>query len=503
MPFERAAGVLLHPTSLPGPYGIGDLGPTAHQWVDWLASAEVKWWQILPLGPTGYGNSPYSALSAFALNPLLISPEVLAEWGLLTAAEIAPAVAFAADEVEFGPVAEHKAALLARAWERFRAGDQPALTQAADEFLARPEIGGWAYDYALYLALKEAHDGAEWFNFEPGAAQREPAALAEWREKLAPRIDFHLFCQWAVYRQWMGLRAHAHELEVRIIGDLPIFVSYDSADVWCNRHLFQLNPDGSRRQVAGVPPDYFAEEGQLWGNPLYDWPANAADGYGWWTARVARSLETVDALRFDHFRGFESYWSVPATAKTALEGAWEQGPGAHLFDHLRGVLGELPIIAEDLGVITTPVKQLRDHFAFPGMRVLQFAFHEGANFYLPHLYPTNTVVYTGTHDNDTTIGWWATATEVERTRALAYLDGEPDDIAAALVRLALGSAADLAVFPLQDLLSLGPEARMNVPGVATGNWGWRVAELPAAEVAAALLKLILLFDRGHELPELM
>ena len=503
MAFERASGVLLHPTSLPGRWGIGDLGPAADRWLDWLAAAEQKLWQVLPLGPTGYGDSPYSCHSAFAGNPLLISPERLVEQGLLTQAEIDAAPDFPVGRVDYGWVIGYKRELLQRAYQRYASGAAPKLAAAAEELFSRPEIGGWAYDYALFAALKEHHDGAVWNTWDPGAAFRDPEALAGWRVKLADAVGFHLFCQFIFRSQWTELKQRANGLGISIVGDIPIFVAYDSADVWCNRHLFQLEPDGTPLAVAGVPPDYFAATGQLWGNPLYDWPANQWDNFGWWFARFRNTLSLVDAVRLDHFRGFESYWRVPAGETTAIGGEWVKTPGDEFFVRLWQELGDLSIIAEDLGIITPEVKALRDRFGFPGMRVLQFAFHKGANFYLPHLYPTNTVVYTGTHDNDTTRGWWKSATKDEKTKAKAYLGSEPKDISWSMIRLALGSAADVAIFPLQDALGLGSEARMNTPGVAAANWSWRMSEDAPKELAARLADLVLLFDRGKELPELM
>jgi 4-alpha-glucanotransferase len=496
MPFERASGVLLHPTSLPGPYGIGDLGPAAYRFADWLAAAGQKLWQVLPLGPTGYGDSPYACHSAFAGNTLLISPELLAADGLLTAAELAAAPPFPRDKVDFGWVIPWKQDLLLKAFRRYQDGAAPHLCEALGPFLAQPEVAAWLPDFALFMALKAHHGGRVWPTWEPGAAHRDPAALEAWRERLADGVEFHLFTQYLFRRQWADLKAHCAGLGVKLMGDIPIFVAYDSADVWGHRELFQLDPDGSPQAVAGVPPDYFAADGQLWGNPLYDWAQAQATEFAWWIARFQATFELVDSVRLDHFRGFESYWRVPAGELTAKNGKWVKAPGRALFQRLAQVFGELPIVAEDLGIITDEVDALRVEFGFPGMRILQFAFHPGANFYLPHLYPANTVVYTGTHDNDTAEGWWASCSERERVKMRAYLGGQPEAMSWAMIRLALGSVADTAVFPLQDALALGAAARMNTPGVAQANWDWRAPEeVDWAGLAARLREMVVAYDR--------
>lgn len=468
----RASGLLLHPTSLPGRFGIGDLGPEALRWVDFLAAAGQKLWQVLPLGPTGYGDSPYQSFSAFAGNPYLVSPERLFEDGLLEAADLLGVPAFPADRVDYGPVIEWKLAILAKAHARFSAGADPGLRPDYEAFCQAQ--AGWLDDFALFMALKEAHGGATWTSWEEGLIAREPAALAAARERLAVAVDSQRFCQFLFFRQWSAVRAHAGTAGVRIIGDLPIFVAHDSADVWAHPELFQLDLKGAPAVMAGVPPDYFAKTGQLWGNPLYRWDVMERDGYAWWVERLRATFEVVDIARLDHFRGFEAYWEVPGGEVTAETGRWVKGPGAAFFESVHTALGTLPIIAEDLGLMTAEVFALRDRFALPGMKVLQFAFSEdAAHPFLPHNYPTNCVVYTGTHDNDTTRGWYESAPEPQRRFAHAYLGREGGDFTWELIRAGMASVADTFVAPLQDVLDLGPEARMNLPGSLGGNWGWR------------------------------
>jgi 4-alpha-glucanotransferase len=473
-PPARAAGILLHPTSLPGRFGIGDLGQAAYQWVDALARARQKWWQILPLGPTGYGDSPYQCFSAFAGNPFLISPERLVQDGLLKDNDLA-GPNFPANRVDYGPVIEFKNRLSARAWDNFQAGAAPALRPAFEEFCGRE--ARWLDDFALFMALKDAHAGKTWQEWQPEVVLRQPAALDEARRKLARAVGLHKFRQFLFSRQWRAVKQYANDKGIRLIGDVPIFVSGDSADVWANPGLFELDERRRPRVVAGVPPDYFSQTGQLWGNPLYDWQALKRSGYRWWIDRLHGTLEQVDLIRLDHFRGFEAYWEVPAGRPTAEVGRWVPGPGADLFEALRAALGGLPLIAEDLGVITPGVDALRERFHLPGMRILQFAFGGATeNRFLPHNYEHHTVVYTGTHDNDTTRGWYAAIAEHERDHVRRYLARDGRDIAWDLIRLAWMSVADLAMAPLQDVLDLGTEARMNLPGRPAGNWGWRLQE---------------------------
>jgi 4-alpha-glucanotransferase len=468
----RASGLLLHPTSLPGRFGIGDLGPEASRWVDFLAAAGQKLWQVLPLGPTGYGDSPYQSFSAFAGNPYLVSPERLLEDGLLESADLAGVPAFPADRVDYGPVIEWKLEILAKAHARFAAGAGPGLRADYDGFCQAQ--AGWLEDFALFMALKESHGGATWTLWEKGLIAREPAALAAARERLAVAVDSQRFRQFLFFRQWSAVRACARAAGVRIIGDLPIFVAHDSADVWAHPEIFQLDAKGAPAVMAGVPPDYFAKTGQLWGNPLYRWDVLARDGYAWWVERLRATFEVVDIARLDHFRGFEAYWEVPGGQATAEKGRWVKGPGAAFFESVRAALGALPIIAEDLGFVTPEVLALRDRLALPGMKILQFAFDKGAlHPFLPHNFPTNCVVYTGTHDNDTTRGWYASAPEPQRHFARSYLGCEGGDFTWELIRAGMASVADTFIAPLQDVLDLGPEARMNLPGRLGGNWGWR------------------------------
>ncbi len=473
----RASGMLLHVTSLPSPYGIGDVGPAALAWIDRLHDAGQSWWQALPLGPTGYGNSPYQSLSSFAGNGLLISPDGLIEDGLLQASDLAGR-SFPASAVEYEAVIPFKYQLLERAWANFAAGARPDLGPAYEQF--RHEQAHWLDDYALFRALKARHKDACYLEWPADLVRRVPAVLAQARRDLASQMDWVCFAQFLLFRQTDRLKAHAHAKGVRLIGDLPFFVSADSSDVWANPELFLLDQHHRPRVVAGVPPDYFSAQGQLWGNPVYDWEALRGTGYRWCIDRVRALLAHVDAIRLDHFRGFAAAWHVPAGAPTAETGQWVPGPGVALFGALQKQLGALPFIAEDLGLITPDVSALRDQFRIPGTRVLQFAFDGQAdNPHLPPNYVANTAVYTGTHDNPTTRGWYEDLPDSQRQNLwndLKRSRGESGEAAAALMRLAWSSVAALAMAPLQDLLNLGKEARMNVPGRAAGNWGWRCSE---------------------------
>ena len=468
----RGSGVLLHPTSLPGVYGIGDLGAAANAWVEALARARQQWWQVLPLGPTGYGDSPYQCFSAFAGNPYLVSPDLLLQDGLISQADVASAV-FPADYVDYGPVIQFKTRLLGQAWSNFKAGKALALRREFEKFCQ--EESSWLDDYALFMALKDGHGGASWLSWEPDLVKREPAQLARAAKQLEDAASQHKFRQFLFFRQWRALKAFANAKGVKLIGDIPIFVSSDSADVWSHPEAFWLDERRQPTVVAGVPPDYFSATGQLWGNPLYNWEALRRTKYAWWTARMRATLKQVDVVRVDHFRGFEAYWEVKAGQPTAQVGEWVKGPGADLFEKMGLELGAgLPIIAEDLGIITPEVDALRERLGFPGMRILQFAFSDDPfDRYLPHMYESNTVVYTGTHDNDTTLGWYDTAPETVRDQVRRYVARGGHDIGWDLIRLAWSSVANLAVAPLQDVLSLGSEARMNTPGRAAGNWSWR------------------------------
>jgi 4-alpha-glucanotransferase len=480
MRLPRAAGVLLHPTSLPGRHGIGDLGAEAHAFVDFLAATGQRWWQILPLGPTGYGNSPYQSTSSFAGNHLLINIDDLARRGWLTPEAVLREARSPSDHVDFDAASVLKAGSLRLAYEGFKAQDDDPKFE---EFITANS--GWLDDFVFYQALKDMHAGDPWYQWEPELVERKPAAMAAWRARLAEGIRYHEFVQYAFEIQWQELRAACQVQGLMLIGDLPIFVAHDSADVWANPELFYLDKAGQPLIVAGVPPDYFSETGQLWGNPLYRWDAHAADDYAWWAARLRFLLGRVDIVRIDHFRGFEAYWEIPAGSTTAASGRWVEGPASKFFDAMRRRLGNLPLIAEDLGVITPGVEALRDEFSLPGMRVLQFGFgtDSGLEKHLPHRFLPHCVVYTGTHDNDTTKGWF-TSTDVattqsweeiqaERAYARRYIDTNGDEIHWDLIRLAFSSVADTAVIPLQDILGLDSRARMNLPGKAEGNWLWR------------------------------
>jgi len=493
---DRAAGVLLHPSSLPGPYGIGDLGPAAFAWVDALEAAGQGWWQVLPLGPTGYGDSPYQCFSAFAGNPNLLSPDELVEDGLLDAAEKS-SFQLPPGPVDYSGVQQKKTALIGRAWAKFRSVPGSGLSGDWDRF--RAENADWLEDFALFMALKSALGGGSWFDWPAPLRLRDPAALAAARKEYGRLADEHAFGQFLFFRQWEWLKGYARARGVRVIGDMPIFLAGDSADVWTNPDLFRLTADRRPLAVAGVPPDYFSATGQLWGNPVYDWAAHERTGFAWWAARVRAALRQVDLIRLDHFRGFEAYWEVPAGSATAETGKWVKGPGGRLLRALRDQLGGLPLIAEDLGVITPEVDALRLEFGLPGMRVLQFAFGGAVEArFLPHHFENPTVVYTGTHDNDTTRGWFDHLTPAERRFTCRYLDTEGSDIAWDMIRAAWASVAVLAVAPAQDLLGLGSEARMNFPGRAAGNWRWR---LPAGgigrPVVDRLADLTALFQRSR------
>jgi 4-alpha-glucanotransferase len=474
---------LLHPTSLPGPFGIGDLGPEAYRFAEWLAEAGMRVWQVLPLGPVGYGESPYQLFSAFAGNPLLISLEKLVERGWLAREDLQSPLAFCGARVEFERVAPWKFGLLRRAFERFSPNE---------EFETFVSGQRWLNDFARFMALKEANGGVAWTEWKPGIAP-DPRA-----------IEFHRFLQFEFFRQWHALKASSNARGIRIMGDLPIYVAEDSADVWTRPELFRFDV------VAGVPPDYFSATGQLWGNPIYRWDRMESGGYEWWIDRVKAALAMFDLVRIDHFRGFEAYWEVPAGEKTAAHGQWVKGPGAGLFRVLEAELGQLPVVAENLGVITPEVEAIRDEFGFPGMAVLQFAFGKDpqADSFKPHNYTRNLVAYTGTHDNDTALGWWrseggdSTRTpedvRLEKARARSYLALDSAGVNWSMIRGLMASVADTVLFPMQDILGLGSEARMNTPAVPGGNWRWRMAAAPDAlspDAAARLREMSELFQR--------
>jgi 4-alpha-glucanotransferase len=476
----RVSGILLHPTSFPGRWGIGDLGDEAYHLVDWLVAAGQRLWQTLAIGPTGYGDSPYASFSAFAGNPLLINPDRLVEDGDLLRQDIADPPPFPNDRVDFGRVIQYKTGLLRRAARRFLDQATPERRAQFDQFCH--DNRRWLDDLALFMAVKAEHELVAWTAWEDGIALRRPEALARWSEKLADETMIHKYAQFQFFCQWQALRRYANERGVKIVGDIPIFVAHDSADVWAHPGLFYLDERGEPTVVAGVPPDYFSATGQRWGNPLYRWDLMEEQGYSWWVDRVRQAFSLVDILRIDHFRGFEAYWEIPASEPTAVKGRWVKGPFDKLFHALQNALGDasaplsasLPIIAEDLGVVTPEVVALRQKFGFPGMRVLQFAFDSDAtNPYLPFNFEPNAVVYTGTHDNDTTRGWFSAQSEELRHKVRLYLGTDGHNIGWDLIRLALSSVADIAIVPLQDMLGLGGEGRMNRPGTPSGNWQWR------------------------------
>lgn len=505
MHFPRASGILLHPTSLPSRFGIGDLGPEAYRFVDFLADAGQRIWQVLPLGPTGYGDSPYQLFSAFAGNPLLISLDRLAEEGLISNDELARMPAFPADHVDYGSVIRSKMLLLRNAYERF---EDEGRRRDFEAF--RNENAAWLDDYALFMALKLAHGGeAVWSRWQPEIVRREPEALERWKRELAEEIEALAFAQFLFFRQWQELHDYARKRDIQIMGDLPIYVAHDSADVWAHPDLFQLDAKGDPAVMSGVPPDYFSATGQLWGNPIYRWDNMAESGFRWWIDRVRAALDLVDIVRVDHFRGLEAYWEVPAGETTARKGRWVKGPGPALFEALEAALGELPIVAENLGVITPEVEAIRTQFGFPGMAILQFAFGKDpqAPDFKPHNYPRDRVAYTGTHDNDTTVGWWtsegasdSTRTEEdirkEREFTRKYLATDGREINCVFIRTLMASVANTVLFPLQDVLGLGSEARMNTPAVPSGNWRWRYrAEMLTDEIAERLKELVTTYDR--------
>jgi 4-alpha-glucanotransferase len=470
MPQLRRSGILLHPTSLPGSDGIGSLGDEALSFIDFLGSAGQTLWQILPLGPPGCGNSPYSCFSAFAGNPLLVDLKQIVAEGDLESDELEHFPD--ADRIDFPAVKDYKIHLLRNGAERFFRSGELARKQ---EFWRFCDSTFWLHDYALYASLKDHFKGSAWNKWPDGLRNRDAGSCSRYSEKLGSEIGFQKYMQWQFSRQWGRVKRYANERNILIIGDAPIFVAHDSADVWCNQHIFNLDSSGNPVAVAGVPPDYFSSTGQRWGNPLYRWDVLAADDYGWWVARVKSDLALYDILRIDHFRGFEAYWEIPAEEKTAIRGRWVKGPGYALFDALKRMIRDLPLIAEDLGIITHEVEQLRDSCGFPGMRILQFAFDSGAdNSYLPHNHIPGSVVYTGTHDNDTTKGWFDGLNNEQKDRICDYLQSTPKDAASNLVRAALASVAKFAIIPMQDILDLPSSGRMNIPGIADNNWGWRL-----------------------------
>ncbi len=473
MHFPRSSGILLHPTSFPSRFGIGDLGAEAYKFIDFLAQSDQQYWQILPLGPTGYGNSPYSCYSAMAGNPLLLSPEKLHEEGLLTDEDFANLPDFPLDKVDYDRVIQTKRRLLRKACDRFKANVSPELQEEFTEFCTAK--ASWLEDFALFMAFHRHFGDTSWYEWETEIAHFQPEAVAQWRAKLSDEIYYRKFLQFQFYRQWKALKEYASDRHIQIIGDIPIYVAHNSADVWANRDIFAIDEEtGAAALMAGVPPDYFSQTGQLWGNPVYKWDKLQENNYQWWVERFKATFDYVDIVRIDHFLGFEGYWAVPQGENTAVNGGWVKGPSAAFFETIKQELGDLPIIAEDLGLITPEVIALRDKFEFPGMKILHFAFGGGSdNPYLPFNINRNCVIYTGTHDNNTTIGWFNRIPDYERHNVISYLGGISEEgIHWELIRLAFGSIANLAIVPLQDILGLGEEAQMNRPGIAEGNWDW-------------------------------
>ncbi|PYY21996.1 MAG: 4-alpha-glucanotransferase [Acidobacteria bacterium] len=509
--FPRSSGILLHPTSLPGPFGIGDLGPVAYEFADFLADSGQSIWQMLPLGPTGYGDSPYQCFSAFAGNPALISLSRLADEGLLDARDIDALPEFSREQVEYERVNQFKQGKLSKAFAEFRSGAPQHRQQEFAQFVEAER--DWLADYALFRALKDKVGGVAWPKWDPELVSRKPAAVQRARKELALQIGEQEFLQFVFFEQWNSLKEYCGQKRIHMMGDLPIYVAHDSADVWAQPEYFHLDSHGGPTKVAGVPPDYFSATGQLWGNPIYHWERMAADEYSWWIKRFRAAFSMFDMLRVDHFRGFEAYWEVPAGERTAQNGKWVKGPGAELFAVLEAKLECLPILAENLGVITPEVEAIRERFGFPGMAILQFAFGndpQGPSF-RPHNYPRNLVAYTGTHDNDTVIGWWTskpgegsirTEEDIRKERQftrtyLGYDDtGISEPINWVFIRSLMASVADTVVFPLQDVLGEGAQARMNVPGTATGNWRWRFrGERLTEDIASRLRKIASIYDR--------
>ncbi len=486
---ERLSGILVHPTSFPSPYGIGDLGKGARDFVDFLEKAGQRLWQVLPLGPTGFGNSPYQSYSSFAGQPLIISPDELIEDGLLTKEDVKDIPKWENPlRVDFDAVAEYKNKLFLTAFDNFNKNASTELKKKYNAFVKKHE---WVKDYSLFMACKLYHEGRAWQEWDKEIAHPTDQAKEKWTKKLKKDVDYYRFIQFIFFKQWYALKEYANDKNIEIIGDIPIFVSSDSCDVWAYPKLFQLDSKGFPTSVAGVPPDYFSATGQLWGNPLYDWNEHKKTGYAWWIERVKTQLTVTDYLRIDHFRGFESYWSVKATEETAINGKWVKGPGADLFSAIEKALGDdLPIIAEDLGIITPEVEALRDQFNFPGMKVLQFAFDSiNENSFLPHYYPYNCICYSGTHDNDTTKGWYKTANELSKDKVRRYMGCDGNNVSWDFLATAWKSVARMAIVPLQDVMRMDTDARMNLPGTTEGNWIWRYSNEQLKEDDAKNLRL--------------
>jgi 4-alpha-glucanotransferase len=495
MRFTRSSGILLHPTSLPGPFGSGDFGAPSYHFIDWLSKAGQSLWQMLPLGPIGWANSPYMSLSAFAGNPLLIDLYGLVSNGWLLQNELDDTLFKIHNSINYQEVIPFRMNMLVKAFNNFVNQSNTDFQSQYITYCMREKF--WLDDYALFQALNKKYGGEEWTSWEHDIAKRDPNAIIKATEELKEHIEFHKFTQWCFDSQWKKIKSYALAHGIKIIGDIPIFVSQHSSDVWSNPQMFELDNDGVPKLVAGVPPDYFSESGQRWGNPLYRWDIMKQDNYRWWIGRFRKALEMFDIVRIDHFRGFESYWEIPETEETAKIGKWKKGPGAVFFKTVKEVLGTLPIIAEDLGIITPEVTALREKLNFPGMKVLQFAFTGGPeNLFLPHNFERNSVVYTGTHDNDTTYGWYANATDHERDFVRRYCKTDGHEIHWDLIKLALQSPANVAVIPFQDVIGLGSEGRMNFPGTIEGNWEWRFTwDQVGPEPAERLYELSALYGR--------
>jgi 4-alpha-glucanotransferase len=485
---QRTSGILLHPTSLSGPLPIGDLGKSALMFVDFLVKSGQSVWQILPMGPTGYGHSPYNALSAFAGNPAIIDLGQLVEYGDLDPESLTRACLNKAN-ISFAETHDIKQLLLKTAGRNFFAN---ASSKRHHDFNCFCETeADWLEGFCLFMAIKEKFDDQPWYNWPSAISERHHQKLAELKQETDEACKLIQYQQFIFAEQWQRVKNYANDRGIKIFGDIPIFVAYDSADVWANQHLFQLNEHGKATAVAGVPPDYFSKTGQRWGNPLYKWGAHLADDFSWWLKRFSSQLKQCDMVRIDHFRGFEACWAIPADENTAINGRWEKVPGRELFTKLMQSYKELPIIAEDLGVITEDVEKLRDDFGFPGMNILQFAFDSGAgNPYLPENHVTNSVVYTGTHDNATTLGWWQGLSKKQKDIIRDYLGTRRPNMPWEMIRLAMSSVANLCIVPLQDILSLDNHARLNRPGHATGNWQWQLgAEMLTDELAYQLKEI--------------
>ena len=498
MKTERTSGILLHPTSLPGKYGIGSLGKEAFHFIDFLAKSKQKLWQILPLGPTGFADSPYQCFSSAAGNPLLIDLDILVKEELLDPKELSCLKPFNEGPVDFGKVINCKYPLLRKAMEAFRKNAGKEHHKDFHEFTVSNKK--WLEDYALFMALKEHFGQKPWYQWEKPLKMRKEAALKPFHSLLSEQIEFHKFIQYLFFRQWIAVKDYAHQKNIRIIGDIPLYVALDSVDAWANTEMFQFDEDKNPIAVGGVPPDYFSATGQLWGNPLYRWDVMKKTNYKWWVDRIKSNLVLYDIIRIDHFRGFAAYWAVPYGEKTAVNGKWIPCPGKELFEVIRNEFGEIPIIAEDLGVITDDVEDLRDSFGLPGMKILQFAFDSGeTNDYIPHNFIKNCVAYTGTHDNDTVKGWFAKAKPSDRDFVLEYLNSKGEDICTDFIRLAWASVANTAIVPMQDVLGLGNEARMNLPGTTVNNWMWRAKSNDfTAELAHKMAQLTVLYGRAHK-----